>query len=1088
MIIFKDNLKFLKSLNILGLLEYQKNSYKRLFKNGIFSLYSFFKNYFPIYSRNKKIHVKFVDYNLKKRNSFSECKNLGLSYVYKLYLILNFKNKLHNVYICDIPVLNKNCSFLINGLERTLVSKTVLSPGVLYTKENNFKVLKITPLVGKDIRILLDDYNILYCFINSRKILITEFLKQYKIDLKDIFLEHSNNNYFYKQNDGYYISKFFLKNEEIFLKAIKVEDSVVNYLRVDGKNIDILMRRNILNSTFFFLKISNFISDNKCIFNNFFLSKEGRTSVNRKLGILNNNNKYLDRETVLLSLRRLLEKNPFDDLDNLENKRILCSGELILNSITLGFSYIRNNILENISNKSSLKKVNFKLINSFVGELFCSSNLSQFLEQTNLVSEITHKRRISFIKSTEKVPYKLRDVNWSFYGKICPVETPEGSNIGLVNSLSVLSIIDKNGFLRSCVYNLNKKNIEVKSRFEYRVSNLISLDLNLKKKFYYSRFDDYNTIEYSSIITDIIPLQILSVSTILVPFLEHNDASRTLMGANMQRQALPLEFNEVPFVRTGIENDFSKNLNKNLTSKVSGKVLYLDSKYILIFSKKKFFLYKLIKFEKTNQNTVLNQKCIINLGDFVKKGQILAENSNFNKNTLSLGRNVLVAFMTWKGFNYEDSIIVSNRLIRKEFFTTIKVEVLEISLDKEKNERLINITNNLFLKGIIRIGSYVKTGDVLVKKEIQEKCFLSPEEKLLNAIFKKEKISYKETSFCVPNSINGIISEIYFDSFNKKAVKGNLHYVLNIINDKTYPLKFNKIFIKLITKNILKVGDKMSGRHGNKGVVSKIEKEEDMPHLSDGTPCDVILNPLSITARMNLGQIFEVNLGWIIWGIKKILKYYLLKKDIIKINKFLNFFYLKNLIKKISIRNIKEVNNLISNLTFIVTPFNSVKKTDINDINEFVFKKKIFKNLELNRNKNMVSLIDGKTGIKYSNKITVGYMYYFKLYHIVDSKIHSRSIGPYSLVTHQPLKGRSNFGGQRLGEMEVWSLEAYGAAYILLEMITFKSDSIKARKLVYNSIINNKTKFEYYSSPESFNNLMKELNSLGMIVLINERD
>lgn len=744
-----------------------------------------------------------------------------------------------------------------------------------------------------------------------------------------------------------------------------------------------------------------------------------------------------------------------DDPDSLINKRIVSVGELLLNQLNIGLLKMEKNTREKMSSKEisriTPKNItNNKMIQNQIKTFFNSSKLSQFMDQTNPLSEISTKRKITSLGpgglNRDTAQFEVRDVHATHYGRICPIETPEGPNIGLILNLATYAKVDEYGFLQTPYFKVTNGIVdfsqpvyltaheEINRTF---AQSSISIDENGKitdeQVIVKSNFD-YNVVSSKEVdYIDVSSKQMTSLAASSIPFLENNDANRALMGSNMQRQAVPLLFAEAPLVATGIEADIAKFSPNNLKSTVDGEVVFVDGSQIKIkdsaSEKGSIKTYQLKTFEKTNQGTVISQSPIVKMGDKVLKGDLISDSSSFKDGEMALGKNVLVGFSTWNGYNYEDAIIVSERLVKDDVFTSIHIEEQTIQFRKSKagDDKLTADIPNASLKsrrhldenGIVRIGSEVVTGDILVGRVSPKGDEnISPAEKLLNGIFNQKISNEKDTSLKVKNGHQGTVIDVEILSRENG----------NVLEEEIDMM----IKVYVAQKRKIKVGDKMAGRHGNKGVISRVLPVEDMPYLEDGTPLDIILNPQGVPSRMNIGQVLELHLGMAA--------------------------------KKLGVK-------------FVSPVFDGVKKADIMDALE---------EAKLPRTGKM-KVFDPTTGEKIDNEISVGVMYMFKLSHMVDDKMHSRSIGPYSLITQQPLGGKSQNGGQRFGEMETWALESYGAANILQEILTYKSDDIQGRNNLYSALTSG-TKLPKPGVPESFSVLAYELRGLGIKLQIHEKE
>ena len=919
-------------------------------------------------------------------------------------------------------------------------------------------------------------------------------------------------------------------------------------------------------------------------------------------------------------------KGQVDDIDHLGNRRIRSVGELLENQYRIGLVRMERVIRERMSLQDTdtmmpQDLINAKSVSSVVKEFFGSSQLSQFMDQTNPLAEITHKRRLSTFGpgglTRERAGFEVRDVHPTHYGRICPIETPEGPNIGLIASMATYARINENGFIET-PYRL-VKNSQITDEVKYysaleEQSHTISqarfnFDEMKKGSFLTARVNgEYKTVRKEDVnLMDVSPSQLVSIAASLIPFLEHDDANRALMGSNMQRQAVPLMISESPLVGTGMEKLVAQDSGNSVVCKFPGIVEDVDASRIVVrrLNKKgkpgaSVDIYDLIKYQRTNQNTCFNQKPIIKIGDRLDKGDVIADGLAMDMGELALGRNVLVAFTPWAGYNFEDSILISERLIKEDVYTSIHIEEFEcLARDTKlgREEITADIPNvgeealkNLDTSGIVRIGAEVRTGDILVGKVTPKaENQLSPEKKLVLAIFGEKAGDVKDSSLRVSSGVSGTVidTQIYTREgveksqrlqkiikekenklkkdleIQKNALKNNaLDQIKDlIIGEKScdvllnddgseellpknhkitkedikripfellpyipltdeklsrdltsltddyqnrsealntlYKEKINRLYagdellpgvVKMIkvyvaVKRKVEVGDKFAGRHGNKGVISKILPEEDMPYMADGRPVDMVLNPLGVPSRMNIGQILETHLGWAAVSLGQQLQKHIDHFKEEEARKALKRVYLedKQIGKVIDSADADSVKRLIekaSNGIHVATPvFDGAREEEV---------KNVLKHAQLPETGQTV-LFDGRTGEPFEMPVTVGIMYMLKLHHLVEEKIHARSIGPYSLVSQQPLGGKSQFGGQRLGEMEVWAIEAYGAAYCLQEFLTVKSDDVAGRVRMYESIVKGENILEP-GIPESFNVLVNEMKSLGLNVEMFESD
>jgi DNA-directed RNA polymerase subunit beta len=950
------------------------------------------------------------------------------------------------------------------------------------------------------------------------------------------------------------------------------------------------------------------------------LSAVGRVKMNMRLDLdAPDTTRVLRKEDIVAVVKTLVDlrdgKGEIDDIDNLGNRRVRSVGELMENQYRIGLLRMERAIKERMSSVDIDTVMPQDLINAkpaaaAVREFFGSSQLSQFMDQTNPLSEITHKRRLSALGpgglTRERAGFEVRDVHPTHYGRICPIETPEGPNIGLINSLATYARVNKYGFVETPYRKVKDGRVTDEvvylSAMEEARYTVAQANVPIDSK---GRFtEDFIVCRHAGDVLpvprdkvdfmDVSPKQLVSVAAALIPFLENDDANRALMGSNMQRQAVPLVRAEAPFVGTGMESVVARDSGAAIAARRTGVVDQIDATRIVIRAtedldptKSGVDIYRLMKFQRSNQNTCINQRPLVKVGDHVKKGDIIADGPSTELGELALGRNVLVAFMPWNGYNFEDSILLSERIVSDDVFTSIHIEEFEVSardtkLGPEEITRDIpNVSEealkNLDEAGIVYIGAEVRAGDILVGKITPKgESPMTPEEKLLRAIFGEKASDVRDTSLRVPPGVQGTVVEVRV--FNRHGVEkderalaiereeierlakdrddeqaildrnvyGRLAEMLEgrvgIAGPKgfkkdtkitravldEYPrsqwwqfatssdklmgeieairkqydeskkgleqrfldkveklqrgdelppgvMKMVKVFVAV--KRKIQPGDKMAGRHGNKGVVSKIVPVEDMPFLADGTPVDIVLNPLGVPSRMNVGQILETHLGWACAGLGKrigqAVNAYRAKQDVKPLKETLKKIYGDDeTIKSLDDEGLIELGQNLEHGVPIATPvFDGAKEADIEQMLELA---------GLDRSGQSV-LFDGRTGEQFDRKVTVGYIYMLKLHHLVDDKIHARSIGPYSLVTQQPLGGKAQFGGQRFGEMEVWALEAYGAAYTLQEMLTVKSDDVAGRTKVYEAIVRGDDTFEA-GIPESFNVLVKEMRSLGLNV------
>ncbi len=795
-----------------------------------------------------------------------------------------------------------------------------------------------------------------------------------------------------------------------------------------------------------------------------------------------------------------------DDIDHLGNRRIRSVGELLQNQFRIGFTRMERVIKERMSLQAQEPEkatpqalINIRPVVAAIKEFFGSSPLSQFMDQTNPLAELTHKRRLSALGpgglSRDRAGFEVRDVHYSHYGRMCPIETPEGPNIGLISYLATFARINKYGFIEAPFRRVDKKTGRVlddvvymtaDEEDEYRVAQANEpLDEKghfLREKVTIRYRDGFDEVDRTvPEFMDVSPRMLVSVATAMIPFLENDDANRALMGSNMQRQAVPLMKTQAPFVGTGMEYKAAVDSGVVVLARNAGKVVHVDADSIEIEPEKgPVDKYELIKFMRSNQGTCVNQRPIVSLGQKVAKGEVIADGPATDHGEISLGKNALIGFMTWEGYNYEDAVLLNEKIVRDDVYTSIHIEEYELEARDTKlgpeditrdipnvgDDALADLDEN----GIIRIGAEVHSGDILVGKVTPKgETELTAEERLLRAIFGEKAREVRDTSLRVPHGEYGIVVNV--EVFTREN------------SDELSPGVNKVVRCYIAQKRKIQVGDKMAGRHGNKGVVSRILPQEDMPFLPDGTPLDIVLNPLGVPSRMNIGQVLEVNIGMAArskgWKImtpvfdgahEEDVQYFLAESKLLSEGTD----KIKQLVLKYEDTNEKK--------GFVLEDLIKYLKSNTKTEEEHAF---IDEAYEYRFGK--TKLIDGRTGKPFDNPVTVGVMYYLKLHHLVDDKIHARSTGPYSLVTQQPLGGKAQFGGQRFGEMEVWALEAYGAAYTLQEILTIKSDDIVGRVKTYEAIVKGQS-VPKSGVPESFKVLIKELQALGLDVKVLDKD
>jgi DNA-directed RNA polymerase subunit beta len=1187
-------------------------------KGGNYSLEKILKEVFPIESVDGSCHLEYIDYTLHSpKYDEDESRRRGLSFAAPLRVKLRLRTpediREQEVYMGALPLMTNTGTFIINGADRVIVSQLHRSPGICYESSmhasgKELYSFRLIPYRGAWLEFSFNKKDVLKVTIDRRrKLLVTTLLRVFGLSTDEDII-----NAFYKTKKIRKITKKRLNNlrgkftahdvkdrksgEIIISKWDKITYQIVEKLAkkdigtikiIDSESAEIintLSKDKTSNKDEALIEIYKKLRPgdpptkeaSQALINRLFfdpkrydLGEVGRYILNRKLGMdVNLDKQLLDLGTLIESIKYLIKlkngEGQLDDIDHLGSRRVRTIAELLQNQFRIGLARLDRSARErmNVYDRETMMPhnlVNSKLISSIVKDFFGRGQLSQFMDQTNPLAELTHKRRLSALGpgglSRERAGFEVRDIHYSHYGRICPIETPEGPNIGLICSLSCYARVNDFGFLETPYKKVENK--KVTNKIEYLSADIednyviaqanAKLDKNGKfsENTVFSRFkDDFiearpKDIDY----IDVSPRQLVSVAASLIPFLEHDDANRALMGSNMQRQAVPLLETEAPLVATGMEEKVARDSGAVVLAEESGEVKHVQSDQIIIGNK----TYSLRKFTRSNASTSINQRPLVKVGAKVKKGEIIADGCATKNGRLALGRNILVGFMSWRGYNFEDAILISEKVVKEDIYTSVHIEEFEIEARDTRlgpEEITYDIPNvgeealkNLDDKGVVRIGAEVGSDDILVGKVTpKSETELSPEEKLLRAIFGEKAGDVKDASLRVPPGIEGIVVDIkefsrhgvkskskeerkeereqikqikksfeeQADKFSKERVKKFKRFLVGkdlsvdlterrtkkvlirknrkiskkqidrikdadislasikikgskkseekvkriqrVYEDQINELKYERdreidnikkgdelppgvikrVKVYVASKRKLSVGDKMAGRHGNKGVIAKILPEEDMPFLSDGTPLEIILNPLGVPSRMNVGQILETHLGWAA--------------------KTLGFN--------------------------VETPvFNGASEQEITE----QLKKAGF------AIDGKSDVYDGQSGEPFNQRVTVGCIYMMKLIHLVDDKIHARSIGPYSLVTQQPLGGKAQFGGQRFGEMEVWALEAYGAAYTLQELLTVKSDDVLGRTRTYEAIVKGENTLKP-GTPESFNVLIKELQSLGLDV------
>lgn len=1133
-----DFSKISGTLALPYLCEIQTDSFKWFCTEGVDEV---FKDFFPIYNFDKTLELSYVSASFgEPKHDYFECKSSNMTFCAPLHVTLRLSNFTNDsvfetpIFMGDYPIMTESGTFIINGSERVIVSQIVRSPGAYISKvmDKSGKYLygaDIIPARGTWLEFESDTKDLLSVRIDKQRkvssiVLIRALGLVHDLDIYELFGENE------------LLKNSILKSPERLPEENDSDDNAKMARAVleiyaklrPGEPVSAANAASMLKQRFF---------DHK----HYDLGRAGRFKLGKKLGIYNRlsdrylaedlvsaegeirfaKGDYLSKEDVkALQAERFFEKGaherkftvntkldshdtfnlvhvytdekkekavpvigtdlnldvPYvtasdimavfsyflnimdgigytDDIDHLGNRRIKCVGELIQNQFRQGLSRMEKTIkdkmsINDVTNITPASLINIKPLTALVKEFFNSSQLSQFMDQTNPLAELTNKRRLSALGpgglSRDRASFEVRDVHYSHYGRICPVETPEGQNIGLINNLACYAKVNKYGFLETPYRKVDRATGIVTDVTDYlsadQERNHIIAQANVRlganreilDERIVARYNGENIMANREDVDyiDVSPKQIVSIAAACIPFLENDDTTRALMGANMQRQALPLLRPHAPFVGTGLEHKIAHDSGSSVIARKDGIVTYVDSRKIEVTETDgEHHVYYLKKFARANQGTCINQTPIVKKGQTVKADEIIADGPAMDHGDLALGQNVTIAFMTWNGYNYEDAVIMSERLVKEDVYTTIHIE--EYSIDRrttklgeeEFTRDVPNISEDakLYLDqfGIVVPGAEVKEGDILVGKVTPKgQTEPTPEEKLLMSIFAEKTKEGKDSSLRVPHGGAGIVLDVKIFS----RAKG----------DELPPNVNESVKVYVVQKRKISEGDKMSGRHGNKGVISRILPVEDMPYLPDGTPVDIMLNPLGVPSRMNIGQILEIHLGMAC--------------------------------KKLGLKVATPVFDGISNDEL----FALMKEAKMSEDGKTV-------------------LYDGRTGDRFDSRISVGVMYMIKLVHMVDDKLHARSIGPYSLVTQQPLGGKAQNGGQRFGEMEVWALEAYGAAHTLQEVLTIKSDDMVGRNKCYEAILKNKP-IPKPNMPESFRVLVKELQALAIDVRLLDKD
>lgn len=1036
------------------LIEVQKKSFEWFLKEG---LKEELLSFSPIKDYTGRLELHFLpNYTFDNaKYTVEEARIHDATYAKQLRVMIRLVNrdsgeiKEQEVYIGDIPTMTDKGTFIVNGAERVIVSQIVRSPGVYFkcdpspTGKRLYNATMI-PNRGAWLKIETDSNDVIHVKIDkNRKILATTLLKAMGITVSEMESKFTHFEF---------LKKTLGKDPTETTDEALVE--LYKKLR-PGDPASPQGGRQILESRFF---------DEK----KYDIGRVGRYKLNKKLNLnIPKNQRTLTVEDIVSTIEYLInltyDEGQLDDIDHLGNRRIRSVGELLQNQFRVGLSRIERIVKERMTLQDSetltpLNLLNTKPLVASLKEFFGSSQLSQFMDQTNPLAELTHKRRISALGpgglQRERAGFAVRDIHPSHYGRICPIETPEGPNAGLIGSLATHAKVNDYGFVESPFFVV--KDGVVTDEVVYMTADAdenyrcapadvkLTKDRTFVEKVVPARYrSEFIMCDSSKIdFVGVCPIQIISVATSMIPFIEHDDANRALMGSNMQRQAVPLLITERPRVGTGLESRVAKDSGMVIVADVDGTVERVVGEEIVIRDTHgKPHIYTLMKYVRSNQDTCINQKPIVHEGDKVKAGDVIADGASTCGGELSLGKNILVAYMPWEGYNFEDAILLSERCVHDDIFTSLHIEKLEIEARQTKlgpeeiTREIPNVSEDalrhLDERGIVRIGARVYADDILVGKVTPKgESEHPPEEKLLRAIFAEKARDVKDNSLRVPHGEGGRVLDVKV--FDRE--KG----------DELPPGANTVIRVYIAQKRKVSVGDKLSGRHGNKGIVSRILPKEDMPFLPDGTPVDIVLNPLGVPSRMNVGQTYELLLGLAAY----------LTRDYYEAPSF-DEMYGENQ----------------SEIATKAELLRGIKESGCDWVGE----------------DGKVLLIDGRTGEPFDRPVAVGWTYFLKLVHLVDDKIHARSTGPYSLVTQQPLGGKAQFGGQRFGEMEVWALEAYGAAYTLQEMLTIKSDDVNGRNRAYEAIVKGDN-IPRPGIPESFKVLVRELQSIGLDITVAKKD
>jgi DNA-directed RNA polymerase subunit beta len=1095
-------------LDLPNLIDIQKASFEWFMQDG---LRETIDDISPIEDYTGTLAVEFAEYEFgEPQFTIQECREKDLTYQVPLSITVRFVNKEtgeireQRVFMGDFPMMTPWGTFVINGTERVIVTQLVRSPGayLMEPKDATKQVFmaNLMPSRGSWLEVEIDKKGIVYARIDrKRKLPITTLLRALPAEdpTTGFALDTSSNEKILELFDG----SIFIANTLEKDPSTREEEALIEVFKKQrpGEPPTLDNARNLLRALFFDPK-------------RYDLTKVGRYKLNQRLSVgVPEDVRVLTTEDILALVRRLvslptklgvpedakdfaadaaqLSRDPIrgelDEYEDFGNRRLRTTGELIQEAFRVGLYRMERVVRERMTTEdvdtiTPQTIINIRPVVAALKEFFGSSQLSQFMDQTNSLSGLTHRRRLSALGAggltRERAPIEVRDVHPTHYGRMCPIETPEGPNIGLIGSLASFATVSRFGFIQT-PYRVVKSGkvtdeiiyldaaeerqftiAQASEPVDPKTGKFVNEQVLCRSREGEAVMMSPKDVEYM----DVSPAQIVSVGTALIPFLEHNDANRALMGANMQKQAVPLMIPQAPLVGTGLEFRAAVDTGDVVLARNDGAVIDVDAERIVVEGRGSRDEYPLTKFMRSNQGTLIHQKPVVTLGDRVKKGEVLADGSSTDGGELALGANLLVAFMPFEGFNFEDAIVISERLVRDDVLSSIHIHEYEIDArstklgDEEITRDIPNRSEeslaNLDERGVVRIGAEVGSGDLLVGKVTPKgETELTAEEKLIRAIFKEKAREVRDTSLKVPHGEGGKV--IGVKTFSRDA------------GDDLPPGVNELVRVYVAKKRKIAEGDKLAGRHGNKGVIAKIVPEEDMPFLEDGRAVDVVLNPLGVPSRMNIGQILETHLGWAAAH---------------------GVFPEGGPVSPRAPINAPDPRS-------VATPvFDGASEGDVDDALVAIAEAQSNGGVRMDvdqkaprgsRSSGKVTLYDGKLGQPFAQDVTVGFMYIMKLLHLVDDKIHARSTGPYSLVTQQPLGGKAQFGGQRFGEMEVWALEAYGSAYTLQEMLTIKSDDTIGRVKAYEAIVKGENIAEP-SIPESFKVLLKEMQSLALDVQV----